>query len=226
MDGDFLPTRTGAARELPTARRPVLEPSLIEAVCAANAAFLDELASTAGCAGALGGLLPAPVMATLVGLDGSERRRAAAVPFTLFSLRFADAPYWRSLIDAPPTLSRRALQGEGVARTAIFLAWHLVQARPATAGLAMGMSVEVSALCRALPLSQLERLGSPCSAVLAPRWPTHGPFWARLLAAARSRAAQERARFFGMQLLAGECLADAPARPVVRLSSRRPVRLS
>ena len=52
MDGDFLPTRTGAARELPTARRPVLEPSLIEAVCAANAAFLDELASTAGCSGA------------------------------------------------------------------------------------------------------------------------------------------------------------------------------
>jgi hypothetical protein len=146
-------------------------------------------------------------MESLTALDAVARRRVAAVPFTLFSMRFNDTSYWQNLLERPPGGPRRS-EVDGFGRTAVFLAWHLVQAGPATAGVALGMSSEVAALYQWMPLGDLDRIGTMAQAVMTPRWPTNSAFWQRLLAAARSTAAIETARFFGLQLLAAESLVD------------------
>jgi hypothetical protein len=70
------------------------------------------------------------------------------------------------------------------------------------------MSSEVAALYQWMPVGDLDRIGGLAQAVMTPRWPTNSAFWHRLLAAARSTAAIETARFVGLQLLAAESLVE------------------
>ncbi len=190
--------------------RQVLDSALAEVICTANDAYLHDLARSEP-RGGVDNALPPGVMASLSALDGVARRRIAAVPFTLFSMRFNDPSYWQTLLERPVTGQRHAA-GDGFGRTAVFLAWHVVQAGPATAGVTLGMSSEVAALYQWMPLVELDRIGGLAQAAMAPRWPTHSAFWQRLLAAARSTVAIETARFMGLQLLAAESLLDARMR--------------
>ena len=185
----------------------VLDPVLAETICAANDAYIGELIGARG-HGLQAHELPPSVLSALSGLDRRERRRIAAVPYTLFSLRFSDANFWRDLIERPLSACRRVPGGEGFGRTAVFLAWHLVQAGYGTAGVALGMSSEVATLYQWLPLCDLDRIGAMAQPGMAPRWPTNMSFWRRLLASARDGSAIETARFFGLQLLAAECLPE------------------
>jgi len=190
--------------------RQVLDSALTEVIRTANDAYLTDLARSASRASADTGL-PPTVMASLSALDGAARRRIASVPFTLFSMRFNDMSYWQAVIERPAATPRR-VPSEGFGRTAVFLAWHLVQTGPAAAGVALGMSSDVAALYQWLPLGDLDRIGGLAQTVMAPRWPTNRAFWQRLLAAARSTVAIETARFFGLQLLAAESLQDGRLR--------------
>lgn len=186
--------------------RQLRDSALAQVIWTANDAYLHELAR---CPPRLGvdSALPPTVLESLMALDGGARRRIASVPFTLFSMRFNDTSYWQTLLERPPAGQRRPAT-DGFGRTAVFLAWHLVQAGPATAGMALGMSSEVAALYQWMPLGELDRIGGLAQAVMAPRWPTNATFWQRLLAAARSPAAIDTARFCGLQLLAAESLVD------------------
>jgi hypothetical protein len=190
--------------------RHVLDAALADVICTANDAYLSDLARSASRSQADTGL-PCNVVASLSALDGAARRRIAAVPFTLFSMKFNDTCYWQSVIERRAGAPRRSTS-EGFGRTAVFLAWHLVQTGHATAGVALGMSSEVAALYQWLPLGDLDRIGGLAQTVVAPRWPTNRAFWQRLLAAARSTVAIDTARFFGLQLLAAETLQDGHLR--------------
>jgi hypothetical protein len=57
-----------------------------------------------------------------------------------------------------------------------------------------------------VPLSDLERLAVLAQPAIAPRWPAHSGFWRRLMDAARYPSSIDAARYFGLHLLAGECL--------------------
>ena len=193
--------------------RQVLDQALVESICAANDAFIGQFITPPTRLRASAQALPTQIIEPLSQLDRVERRRIAAMPFTLFSMRFTDAAYWRNLLDRPSLGSRRAAAGDAVARTAVFLAWHLVQASPATAGMAMGMSADVASIFQWIPLYDVERLGALANPALTPRWPTTLAFWHQLLAAAKSTQAVDGARFFGLQLLAAECLPERRSRP-------------
>ena len=59
-------------------------------------------------------------------LNRAQRRRICALPFTLFSLRFSDAAFWRDLIEQPTDGMRRGGGGESFCRTAVFLAGDIL----------------------------------------------------------------------------------------------------
>jgi hypothetical protein len=174
-------------------------------ISAANAVFLRELSTPQGVHG-----LPAstalPIRAALVQIDDAARHRLSALPFTLYSLGFSDAAYWSRVIagrDEERALSRAC---QAMARTGVFLAWHLVRAGPAAASLALGMTAEVAAQFRALTLTDLDRLSSQCQLRLAPRWPNCPEFWKQLACGATNKSALDQARFLGLRLLAAEVL--------------------
>jgi hypothetical protein len=210
------PASSGRSRVTAAETRST-ELELVEAVRAANAAFLGHLAETAPALAGRGIEFPAPIQAALSALSPAACQRLAEMPFTLFSLNFSDAAFWRLAVEDDGPRSRGDDRLAALARTAVFLAWHVVRTEPASAGVTMGMAAEVVAIYRNLPLSALDRLGVRCQSHLAPRWVARPAFWARLLAGAESRSQLELARLYGMQLLAAECL--TPPQP--RLGARR-----
>jgi hypothetical protein len=189
---------------------------LEEAVFAANAAYLRQLAHAASQSSCVADEFPQSVRGQFAALDDSACHRLSAMPFTLFSLRFADAKYWFSAMGAAQRHEPRDGNSTSLARTAVFLAWHLVRSEPTLVGMTLGMTADVAALYRSLPLSDVDRLAGHTQAALLPRWPTRVAFWGALLAGTDSRYALERARFYGLQLLAAECLTDLPSRTRAR----------
>ncbi len=190
-----------------------LSEPLAETIRAANDAYIGALLGEHALPSGTQ-TLPPSLLQALGSLNRAQRRRICALPFTLFSLRFADASFWRDLIEQPADAVRRSGAAESFCRTAVFLAWHLVQAGPTSAGMALGMSGEVVALYQWLPLSDLDRLATLAQSAIAPRWPAHSGFWRRLIDAARCSSSIDSARYFGLHLLAGECL--PPEQPRLR----------
>ena len=202
------------------ATRAVLEAGTLETLREANVAYLGLVAerhARAPGAPALG--LPGGIVARVAALDSAARNRAARCRYTLFNMRFEDAPFWRSVaLDTP-----RATLGGGpdeapFARTALFFAWHLVQRGDLAAALALGMTPAVEQAWCALPLSTLERAATAALGQLVARWGSHPRFWPRLLeAVARDRddlAAE--VRLLGQQLLAADGYRAQLAGPPLR----------
>lgn len=210
----------------PPLNRPVAVPgvrqeALVEAAAAANDAFIDGLLN--GDLSASTALLPRSVVSALRALDSTGRRRVCRLPFTLYSLRYADSAFWSRLFAGAPASPVRS-GATALGRTGVFLAWHLVNAGPAAATLTLGMSPEVAGMFRRWPLSRLDEVGSLAGAALLPRWPAHAGFWKRIIAIDGTRETFDRARYLGLQLLAAEFVGETSARSVQR--SRRKTRSS
>jgi len=198
------------------AANPLPGRGLEEAVSAANAAYLRQLVKAAAESTPVAAEFSLSVRRRFADLDDSACQRLSVMPFTLFSLRFADTRYWRSAMEGAQRREVRDGHGTSLARTAVFLAWHLVRSEPTLAGVTLGMNADVATLFLALPLSDVDRLAVQTEAALLPRWPTREAFWTPLLAGTGSLPALEHARFYGLQLLAAECLTDLPARSRAR----------
>jgi hypothetical protein len=190
------------------AARAVLDAGTLDMIREANASYLGLVAerhARAPGAPVLG--LPGGIVARVAALDAAARSRAARCRYTLFNMRFEDAPFWQCLVrDGPRAMPGGNPDDAAFVRTAVFFAWHLVQRGDLAAALALGMTPAVELAWRALPLSTLERAAMAALPQLGARWGGHPRFWPRLLeAAARNRDdLAEHVRLLGLQLLAAD----------------------
>lgn len=216
--------------------RAVLEEGTLDSVRHANDEFLGLVdrchARSAGAAPVLG--LGVENARRIAALAPAARAVASRCPYSLFNLRFEDASFWRAVVRdverAPPlAVSPAASPAVPVApepevaftRTAVFLAWHLAQSSEFAAAIVLGMTPDVQATWRALPLPNVERAARLAAPQLRARWGAHARFWPKLLDAAEHPSAQqaERMRLLGLQLLAADGI-----RPQLAQHSRRGLR--
>lgn len=157
-------------------------------------------------------------------LDAAARQRAAACPYLLLDAGFADPLRWQ----VPPAPQVGDAGGHRytcyftvpataeVARLVFIYAWHLARSQSAAARLLLGMPASSAALIGHYTLRQIQTLAETHLEWLRPRWPARVQVWRELLLAAVSGdvAALERARLWGLTLLAAEVrLAPAPWPP-------------
>ena len=104
-----------------------------------------------------------------------------------------------------------------VARLVFIYAWHLARSQAAAARLLLGMPASSAALIGHYTLRQIQTLAENHPDWLRPRWPARVQVWRELLLAAVSGevAALERARLWGLTLLAAEVRLARPANPPV-----------
>ena len=204
-----LPPPAGAAH---WGVEPLFGSRFTDALGGLNAAFLGlaaELHAARPGMPALG--LPAHVLAALA--RAAVPARALALPYALFDLRFRDARFWRlesaacaavNDAQAAHAADPRLLR---FARGAVTFAWHLSQAEPRAARLALGIEPATQDLLAGLPVGALEALARRVSPSLAARFCTRERFWALLAAAGRfapDAGALERLRLLGLQLQGAE----------------------
>jgi len=188
-----------------------------------NEQGLALLAEQAAVPGAPPGAPLREVGALWRGLDAPARRRAAACPYLLLDVGFADRERWR----APAQVSEPARAHGGAfftvpgavdaLRLALTLGWHLARTQVTAARLLLGMSPVCVTSIAAMTLSQVHALAGRHPEWLRPRWPSRPELWRELLRAAGAGEARalERARLYGLTLLAAEARAAAAAPPAV-----------
>jgi hypothetical protein len=162
-------------------------------------------------------------------LDGASRQRAAACPYLLLDAGFADPLRWQ-MPPAPQvgdaggnryTCYFTVPAAAEVARLVFIYAWHLARSQAAAARLLLGMPESSAALIARYTLRQIQTLAENHLDWLRPRWPARVQVWRELLLAATSGevAALERARLWGLTLLAAEARL-APAAWAPRAGAR------
>lgn len=193
-------------------QRTVLDAGTLGSVKQANDEFLDLVArgSRRSAEGDVLGLSP-PIVRRIASLGLGARDFASACPYSLFNLRFEDAPFWRGIVrdaerPAPTTPPQAPVDETAFARTAVFLAWHLAQSSDLAAALALGMTPDVQAAWRSLALPHVDRAARLALPQLRARWGGHARFWPKLLDAANDPTPEqaERVRLLGLQLLAAD----------------------
>jgi hypothetical protein len=185
----------------------VLDPGTLETIREVNTDFLTLVARrrAAGMSGAAFGL-GAAAAAGIAALDAAGLRAAASCPYTLFNLRFGDAAFWSEVAGSPGRAGSGSLGEDATfARTAIFMAWHLVQSSELTPALVLGMTPAVQQAWRTLPLSAIDRAATAALPQLVARWAEHA-FWPKLVEAPgmQDRARRHWVRLLGLQLLAAD----------------------
>jgi hypothetical protein len=189
--------------------RPLIDVPTLQTIADSNCAFLALVAARgprASDASTLG--LAASAVTGIAALEGAQRALAACASHTLFNLRFEDPLFWHSVVtqrrNVPPPAADEAM----FTRTAVFMAWHLVQSGELTPTLVLGMGGAVQSIWRGLPLLALERVACAAAPELRARWAANALYWPALLeaASARDATALEAARVLGRQLLAADAL--------------------
>jgi hypothetical protein len=147
-------------------------------------------------------------------LDADARRRAASCPYLLIDAGFSDPTRWRwfegtRVSDAPPKPYRSFFtvpRAPAVAQQVFMYAWHLAQSNDVVAQILLGIPMQCTHLIGARTLPQIHALAERHPDWIRPRWPNQVKVWrALLLAAASGEAlAMEKARMYGLQLIAGE----------------------
>jgi hypothetical protein len=191
------------------APRPLLEPSTLDAIRESNLAFLALVSKHRG--GQVGPVwgLDAPTVRSVGALEPFARRVVAALPYTLFNLGFEDAAFWRDVVREVGHPGAGSLSDEATfARTAIFLAWHLVQGNDMAPAMVLGMTPAVVDAWRGLPLSALDHAATRALPRLEGRWGDNARFWPKLVAAAPAggNGGMFAVRELGLQLLAAQGL--------------------
>ena len=168
------------------ASQAVLDERVCDSLTQANLAFLERIVARhlEFPERPVFGLFPT-IAAGIAGLDARGRAAAAGCPYTLFSMGFDDAEFWRNVALAGRTVGVGSLAEDATfARTAVFLAWHLAHSGEFAAALVLGMTPAVQAAWRTLPLSAIDRAAMAGCTRLEARWGHHHRFWPRLLGAA------------------------------------------
>jgi hypothetical protein len=192
-----------------------LRAEMLESLFELNGQCLELLAEQALAQASQGNLFLRHVGELWRTLDAPARQRAAACPYLLADVGFADPSRWRwadgrHVSDAVVpsygmffTVPRAA----AVARQVFIYAWHLARSKNAAVQLLLGMPTHCTQLISACTLPQVHELAERHSDWLRPRWPTRVKVWRQLLLAASSGevVALENARMHGLQLLAAEC---------------------
>jgi hypothetical protein len=191
------------------APKPLLEPSALDAIRASNLAFLALVSRRQREPVGPAWGLDAATVRSVGRLDPFARRAVAGLPYTLFNLRFEDAAFWRDVVREVGRPGSGSLSDEATfARTAVFLAWHLVQGNDMAPAMVLGMTPAVVDAWRGLPLSALDHAATRALPRLEGRWGDNARFWPKLVAAARADSALGTlaVRELGLQLLAAQGL--------------------
>lgn len=148
-------------------------------------------------------------------LDLRARLRAAACPYLLLDVGFADATRW--IGDDATTVSINAAgafftvpEASVVARQVFIYAWHLLQSTSPAAKLLLGIPEHCGDLIASRTLPQIYELADSHPEWLRPRWPALLSFWHDLLIAAEADndGALLQARMRGLSLLAADLQPD------------------
>jgi len=200
-----LPPPAGAAH---WGAQVLVDGRVMDALNSVNGAFLSlasELHSQRPGMPALG--LPGHVLAGLARLGGCAH--GCVLPIALFDLRFRDERHWRK-----EALACRTVQdGQGavaadarlrrVTRSAVMLAWHLVQSEPRAARLALGMEPGTQDVLGNVPIGSLDALARRMTGVLCARFCTRERFWSEVNGVLRfgpDAGRLDRLRLLGLQL--------------------------
>ena len=162
--------------------------------------------------------LPDPVAARLMSLSTEQRADLARCPFSLFTARFNESAYWLGMAGNrqvhEPTSSEHKDDVDDelrrFAQRALFFAWHLVRANPASAKIVLGMPDQTIVAFASLPLITLQQLGDRPGALMASRWPNRSWFWLRLLASAGQDEQLAEVGTLGLQMLAADLASSVP----------------
>lgn len=190
--------------------RSVLDGPTLESIREANLGFLALIVSQPSGAGRFG--LSPPLVTGLSRLGPQARRAVASLPYTLFNLCFEDRDFWQGVVRDAARPGAGSLEDDATfARTAIFLAWHLVQGADAAPCLVLGMTPPVVEIWRRLPLSSLDLAATRALPRLEARWATHARFWPQLASATDERPSARLTdlRDLGLHLLAAQGLLGA-----------------
>ena len=150
-------------------------------------------------------------------LDAAALKRAAACPYLLMDVGFADPQRWmwahgQQILERErgPTVPFFTVpRTTALMRTILTYGWHLAQSRQSAARLLLGMSPSCAHLVSACTLTRIGELAGEHTAWLHPRWPQRVRVWREFLDAALAgeEFALQRARLRGLQILAADARA-------------------
>lgn len=151
----------------------------------------------------------------LAPLTAAQRAAAAACPYALFDLRFADEIHWQACLQNSASWQ---VQDEFTAddatvsfvRLALFFAWHVASNAGMAAQLLLGMNLNTAAAFRRITVNRLPALVASETAHLSARWSGCAAYWRALVAAASRSdpAALRRVQLYGLQLAAASRLEE------------------
>jgi hypothetical protein len=179
-----------------------------------NEQCLEMLAMQHGASSGHAPLLLRETGSLLKIMDMDARQRAAACPYLLFDVGFADQQRWSWVAgscvrdmdrrDSSPFFTLQ--QTRSMARVVLTYAWHLARSQNAAARLLLGMTAHCGRLIAVCTLRQIHDLAEAHPEWLQPRWCKRPQFWRELLLSATTgdTAAMEQARLRGLQIMAAE----------------------
>ena len=196
---------------------PWLQSELFESLVELNGQCLELLAEQALTQPVQGSLLLRQVGEIWRSLDSHAKQRAAACPYLLLDVGFADSSRWQwmdsrqvsTTLPAPYSTFFTVPRAVPVARQVFIYAWHLARSKSVATQILLGMPSHCSHSISACTLPQVHEIAERHHGWLRPRWPSKVKMWRDLLLAAASgeALALENARMYGLQLLAAECRA-------------------
>lgn len=110
-------------------------------------------------------------------------RLCDSLPYALFDLRFGDGSFWESETVAAGSVQDALREPHcdervaALARSAVMLAWHLAQTRPAAARIVFGAAPAAIAALARVPVAALDRLSRRVAPALAARFGSRARFW-------------------------------------------------
>lgn len=192
---------------------PIFPTELLKRVQALNGDYLELLAIGSFAASDLhSDPLGLKIGAHLRELSHDQRARLAAAPYTLYSLRLNDLPFWRDTcstiaLNTPERYRPTAVSTEALfCETALLQAWHVANTNPLAARVLYAITDAVRTWLVGAPLWLLKKVAHEHSQVLMPRWPTNPCFWPDLLRFARDCdwARLATTQLLGLQLISAE----------------------
>lgn len=159
------------------------------------------------------------------GLPAQAIERAGRFPFLIVDVRFADEPWWRSVVLNPQVAKESlaigpwpaAVAGQLMSEVMVF-AWHTVKWNAKAAEFVLGMVPGVGEIVAGLTPQQLDAVSGLRSGALRLRWQEDLDFWARLVQAARDgdEAALADIHLHAKLLLSGALLSRSGSSNVKR----------